>query len=294
MDGIRVVRHGESAYPRPLLDDPDPPAVLYVAGNLGVLARRRVAIVGTRNATNYGKDVSRELGRHLSEHGVAVVSGLALGIDGAAHEGALVPASGAAVGVVGSGLDVVYPRRHARLWERVRQRGVLLSEAPLGAAPEPWRFPARNRIIAGLAEVVVVVESRRAGGSMHTVRAALDRGIPVMAVPGPLRSLGSEGTNQLIAEGAAPVTDYDDVIVALGLATTRAGSAAQQLEAQEALLEPEDAHVLDAVDWTPTPTEDVLRRTGLEPARGAALLTRLEMAGLVRAGPGWWERTMPT
>jgi DNA processing protein len=174
------------------------------------------------------------------------------------------------------------------LWERVRGAGALLSEAPLGAAPEPWRFPERNRVIAGLAEVVVVIESRRAGGSMHTVRAALDRGVPVMAVPGSVRSRASEGTNQLIAEGAIPVTDVDDVLVALGLATV--GATAARPGDAEAGLAAEEQQVLRAVDWTPTQTEDVLRRTGLDPARGAALLTRLEMHGLLRAGSGWWER----
>jgi DNA processing protein len=286
--GIAVHLRGDPHYPAALDHDPEPPALLYSAGDLGVLARRRVAIVGTRRATYLGRDVARELGRGLAEQGVAVISGLALGIDGAAHEGALVPPGAAPVGVVGSGLDVVYPARHARLWERVRGAGALLSEAPLGAAPEPWRFPERNRVIAGLAEVVVVVESRRAGGSMHTVRAALDRGVPVMAVPGSVRSRASEGTNQLIAEGAIPVTDVDDVLVALGLATV--GATAARPGDAEAGLDAEEQQVLRAVDWTPTQTEDVLRRTGLDPARGAALLTRLEMHGLLRAGSGWWER----
>lgn len=289
--GVDVHLRGDPGFPSALADDPEPPAVLYSVGDLRALERRRVAIVGTRRATHYGREVARELGRRLAEGGVAVISGLALGIDGAAHEGALVWPAAMPVGVVGSGLDVVYPRRHARLWERVKHAGALLSEAPLGSAPEPWRFPERNRIIAGLAEVVVVVESRRAGGSMHTVRAALERDIPVMAVPGSVRSRASEGTNQLIAEGAAPVTDVDDVVVALGLSTSGTPSPrAASVEGAEAALGAEERRVLDAVDWTPTLTEDVLRRTGLGPAAGAAVLTRLEMAGLVRAGPGWWER----
>jgi DNA processing protein len=288
--GVDVHLRGDPAYPAVLLDDPEAPALLYSQGDPGLLRRRRAAIVGTRNATHYGRDVARELGRHLAEHGVAVISGLALGIDGAAHEGVLGSPTPAAVGVVGSGLDVTYPRRHARLWERVREQGLLLSEAPLGAAPEPWRFPERNRIIAGLSEVVVVVESRRAGGSMHTVRAALDRDVAVMAVPGSVRSRASEGTNQLIAEGATPVTDPADVILALGL-TTAGTLPLSSHDGGEDQLGPDERKVLAAVDWTPTRTEDVLRRTGFDPATGAAVLNRLEMAGLVRSGPGWWERT---
>ncbi len=298
-EGVGVHLRGDPTYPAALEDDPDPPAILYSRGDPTVLDRRRVAIVGTRRATHYGREIARELGRDLASRDVAVISGLALGIDGAAHWGALAVAGSTPVGVVGSGLDVIYPRRHSELWKRVSGGGVLFSEAPLGAAPEPWRFPERNRIIAGLAEVVVVIESPRAGGSMHTVRAALDRDVAVMAVPGSVRSRASEGTNQLIAEGAAPVTGVDDVIVALGLSTggTGAGTgggtgrgAGWSAPGEDADLGRDERQVLEAVEWTPTKTEDVLRRTSLDPATVTALLNRLEMAGLVHGGPGWWER----
>src|SRR5262249_15322114 len=156
-------------------------------GSLAALDRPRVGLVGTRRCTPTGKSVARQLGRELAACGVAVVSGLAIGIDGCAHQGALAARAAPPVGVVGSRLDVVYPKSHRRLWDDVAAAGVLLSEAPLGAPPEPWRFPARNRILAALSDVVVVVESHAAGGSMHTVRAAVDRGIPVMAVPGSVR-----------------------------------------------------------------------------------------------------------
>src|SRR5204862_479680 len=155
--------------------------------------------------------VARQLGRELAAHGVAIVSGLAIGIDGSAHEGALAAKAAPPVGVVGSGLDVVYPKRHRHLWDAVAAAGVLLSEAPMGAVPERWRFPARNRILAALSDVVVVVESHAAGGSMHTVRAAIDRGIPVMAVPGSMRNPAAAGTNQLLSEGVPPARDPDDI-----------------------------------------------------------------------------------
>src|SRR5581483_11973907 len=170
--GVATVSSG--AYPSALAADIDPPPVVFFRGEPAAIAGPRVAIVGTRDATQYGLDVAYEFGRSLAASGVAVISGLALGIDGAAHAGA--------IAVVGSGLDVVYPRRHASLWRQVERSGVVVGEAPLGARPEPWRFPARNRIIAALADAVVVVESREHGGSMHTVAEAARRGRPVFAV----------------------------------------------------------------------------------------------------------------
>ena len=160
-----------------------------------------------------------ELGSGLAAAGVTVVSGLALGIDGAAHRGALAADGAPVVGVVGSGLDIVYPRGNRDLWDAVADAGTLLSEAPLGAEPEGWRFPARNRLLAALADVVVVVESKRAGGSMHTVEEAIRREVTVMAVPGSVRNPAAAGTNLLLSEGCAPACSTEDVLVALGLAT---------------------------------------------------------------------------
>lgn len=293
--GIGVLVHGEAGYPARLLDDPDPPTVLFWRGHAAArpsdqAPRPAVAIVGTRRCTAYGSDVARDLGRGLAEAGVTVVSGLALGIDGAAHEGALAGAGAAPVGVVGSGLDVVYPPRHRTLWRRVLEAGVLLAEAPPGAAPAPWRFPRRNRILAALADVVVVVESHASGGSLSTVRAAMERDIAVMAVPGSVRSPSSAGTNRLLADGVAPVTDVQDVLVALALeGADRRPAATGLVEAERAAA---DDPVLEAVDWTPTATEEILRRTGLGVADGATRLTRLELLGLVRRRGGWWERVV--
>src|SRR3954452_23713677 len=219
--GVAVHLHADpdSGYPSALAVDHEAPAVLFSKGDMSALVGPRVAIIGSRRCTRYGRDVAFDLGRSLAQAGVRIVSGLALGIDGAAHLGALAAGDGAAppVAVVGSGLDVVYPRAHRRLWSRVAGAGLLLSEAPLGARPEPWRFPARNRILAALADVVVVVESRAKGGSFHTVQAADQRGVTVMAVPGPVRSPASSYTNELLATGSPPARDVDDVLVALDL-----------------------------------------------------------------------------
>ena len=290
---VSVSAYGTGSYPSALVDDPEPPVVLFAsaAGHepTSFDALPRVAIVGTRRCTHYGSDVSRELGRGLAAAGVCVVSGLALGIDGAAHEGALFADAAPPLAVVGSGLDVIYPRRHRRLWERVGVAGAVMSEAPMGAPAEPWRFPLRNRIIAGFADVVVVVESHAAGGSMHTVQAALERGVPVMAVPGSVKSPSSAGTNRLLAEGVAPVLDVDDVLVALAL-EARPNAASGDLSHPPLQLDPALEAVLVAVDFTPTSTEEILRRTGLGLAAGASALTNLEIAGLVRSRGGWWER----
>ncbi len=206
--GLWVLLHGRSGYPAPLTHDPSPPPVLFVQGDAGALAHRRVGVVGTRNATPGGRRTARALGRELAGAGVAVVSGLARGIDGAAHQGVRDVLGDSAgdgapgpIGVVGSGHDVVFPREHRELWNWVAGRGVLISEHPPGSAPLAGRFPQRNRVIAGLSEIIVVVESRATGGSLITVREAMKRDVDVLAVPGSLLNSAARGTNQLIAEG---------------------------------------------------------------------------------------------
>ena len=286
--GVSVTYAGAPDYPPELATDHEAPAVVFHRGDLRCLRGRRVGIIGTRRCSHYGREVARQLGRDLAAAGVAVVSGLAAGIDAAAHEGALSAKGGPAVGIVGSGLDVVYPRSSASLWKRVGDAGLLLSEAPLGARPEQWRFPARNRIIAALSDVLVVVESHAVGGSMHTVRAALDRDVTVMAVPGSVRSSSSTGTNKLLADGVAPVLDVDDVLVALDLAG--AGPSSSLATAAVPPLEPVEAQVLDAVGWEPTPTEAIVVRTGLTIGQATVALNRLERAGIVLDAGGWWER----
>lgn len=283
--GVDVHHPGGAGWPAALVDDPEPPALLFAAGEIAVLDRPRVAVIGTRRCSYAGREVARQLGRELADAGVCVVSGLALGIDGAAHAGALDATVGAPpVAVVATGLDVVYPRRNAELWRAVARRGVVLSEYPLGVRPERWRFPARNRIIAGLADVVVVVESHAEGGSMHTVESALERGRTVMAVPGSVRSPASEGTNALLAAGSAPARDAADVLAVLGLEGAvwqRAGTPPP---------EGDEGRVLDAVGWEPATLEQVADRLGVPLGPVAVHLLALETAGWVRQQGGWYER----
>ncbi len=284
--GVGVTVLGGPGFPAALADDVEPPAVVFTQGDRAAIAGPRVAVVGTRSATRYGIEVANELGEQLSGAGVAVVSGLALGIDGSAHAGALAGGGAPPIGVVGSGLDVIYPREHRALWRAVAERGVVLSEVPLGVRPSRWRFPARNRIIAALADVVVVVESQVTGGSMHTVNEALRRGRTVMAVPGPVRSPASSGTNRLLGEGAVPACDADDVLLALGL------SSGAERRRRDARPEPTaaDREVLRALGWQPASLDRLVLATGRAIDDLALALARLEAAGWVSERGGWYEQ----
>lgn len=288
--GIGVAVVGSAGYPPVLAADIEPPGVVFHRGSPDVVAGPRVAVVGTRQCSATGAGIAWELGRNLASAGVAVVSGLASGIDAAGHRGALSAARGGGgappIGVVGSGLDVVYPRAQAELWRAVASHGVLLSEAPLGARPERWRFPARNRIIAALADLVVVVESHRTGGSMHTVDEADRRGIDVMAVPGSVRAPASAGTNGLLAEGRAPACSADDVLVALGLGP----AGRRSREEVRPRPDPADDPVLEAVGWQPATLDQIVVRTGHGLAVLAPALDRLCEAGWVARRGGWYER----
>ncbi|MGH9296606.1 MAG: DNA-processing protein DprA [Acidimicrobiales bacterium] len=315
--GTRVVRLGDGAYPSRLRDDDFPPELLFVRGDLATSELPAAAIVGTRKATHYGREVAAELGAGLARAGVCVVSGLAIGIDSAAHEGALAPrASAGPLAVSGGGVDVVYPLRNRRLAERIAAAGAIISEAPPGATPEAWRFPLRNRIIAALAQTVVVVESTLKGGSMHTVEAALSRGRQVFAVPGSVTSPASEGTNELLASGALVARNADDVIaevemrcLAEGLAmplaagrsphggdghgataTTRLAASGPEVRRRLAQCSVEEHEAYSAVDEHPTPIDVICERTSLRLGAAALALDRLAELGLVVAADGAWRR----
>lgn len=284
--GIQVTWFGHEAYPASLRSDPSPPAVLFWRGDLTVLDRQCVALVGTRRATPGGREMAFELGHDLAAAGVCVVSGLALGIDGAAHRGALqAGAPGATVGIAASGVDRVYPRRHAELWAAVASAGAVVSETPPGRDAEGWRFPARNRIIAGLVSMVVVVESHATGGSLITADAAIERGVDVRAVPGPVRSPASAGTNQLLFDGPGPVRNAGDILEALGLA----GAGWNPIEPLRPA-DPLQAAVLEAVGRAPTSLNRVVEISGRPLADVAGALYDLAGAGLVVREGDWWQR----
>ncbi len=285
--GVRGVLLDDADYPSQLVADPEAPAALFVRGDLDSLLARRVGVIGTRNATASGLATATDLGEALAAAAVVVVSGLALGIDGAAHRGVRRSGGpGRPVAVVGNGLDVPYPKRHAELWSWVAEAGLLMSEWPPGVAPDAWRFPQRNRILAALSEVLVVVESRERGGSLITARAAADRAVEVMAVPGSPRSRASRGTNQLLVDGAAPVTSVDDVLAMLGLDHRRQGSLPFD---PRPLPNSTQTRVLDVCRLGPCTIDAIAMATGLLVTEAALAAARLEHAGwLVEAG-GWFE-----
>jgi DNA processing protein len=217
--GVRLVFHGEADYPDGISRFPDAPDALFVDGILP--DGPAVAVVGTRRCTAYGREVADGYGAALADAGVVLVSGLARGIDGAAHRGTA-RAEGLGVAVLGSGIDVAYPREHRLLGRRlVELGGGLVTEYPPGTIPEPWRFPLRNRIIAGLSDAVVVVEAGVRGGALITAAKALEYGVPVFAVPGDVDRETSVGCNLLIRDGAHPVLDGDDLVAELSLLVGR-------------------------------------------------------------------------
>ncbi len=297
--GVHVLVPGDAHFPDRLADDPEPPAILFVQGDLAVLTDRpspAVAVVGTRHCSHVGRLVARQLGYDLARAGVRTVSGLALGIDGAAHDGVVTavgerPDRGRPVGVVGSGLDQVYPRGNARLWADVASAGVLVSEYPLGTPPDRWRFPARNRLVAALADLLVVVESPRTGGSIHTVEAAIARGRTVLAVPGSVRNPAAAGTNDLLAAGCPMVRDVDDVLMVLGLegkAPTASAEPAPTAGPAPAAAPTAADEVMVALAAEGATLEQVVVRTGLALASVARRLAELERAGAVTRVGGWY------
>ena len=257
----------------------DPPRALFLRGAADdkILGRPAVAIVGARACSPYGAQVARMLGRELAAAGLVVVSGLARGVDGEAHRGAL-DAGGLTVAVLGCGIDRDYPAAHAELARRICERGLVVSEYEPGVEPAPWRFPARNRIIAGIAAVTVIVEARERSGALITADFALEDGREVFAVPGEITGTLSIGTNRLLRQGATPLTSADDVLELFGLA------ACQRQRAPE--IGVTAARVLEHLADGAASADELARGSDLEPGPLAAGLAELELAGLVSEAEG--------
>ncbi len=283
---IHLLCYSDPRYPPLLRTIHDPPVLLYLRGNLDCLHKPSVAIIGSRAATSYGKRISSMLAGQLARAGIAVVSGLAMGIDGHAHAGSL-EAGGDTVAVLGCGVDVVYPRSHTGLYEQVKERGLLVSEYPLSTRPDGFRFPARNRIISGLSMGVIVVEATCKSGSLITARLALDQGREVFAVPGRIDSKKSEGTHRLIQQGAHLVQSADDVIEELQLAVSmhQVESAPQAEVTPEKLSGPEE-QLFGCIDVYPVDIDELTAKTGIPSGSLHDLLLRLELKGRIRQLPG--------
>jgi DNA processing protein len=283
--GFRFVPRSAPAFPPLLAAIHDPPPGLFLRGDADpkLLAWPAVAIVGARACSGYGAQIARMLGRELAAAGLVVVSGLARGVDAEAHRGAL-DASGPTVAVLGCGIDRDYPAAHSELARRVAATGLIVSEYAPGVEPAPWRFPARNRIVAGLAAATVVVEARERSGALITADLALEEGREVFAVPGEITSALSAGTNALLRLGAAPLTRVEDVLESLGIETASAVAAVPCGLA---------AVVLERLRDRPQGVDELVRVTGLGSDAVARSLVELELAGLAAEAEGVYRAVSP-
>lgn len=281
---VIVVTENRPGYPPLLRHLYDPPPILFVRGDIGLLDRLAVAVVGSRRNTEYGAAAARMVASGLAAARVVVVSGLARGIDGIAHEAAL-EANGPTIAVIGSGIDIAYPRENARLQERVAEQGLLVSEFLPGEAALPHHFPKRNRIIAALSRAVVVIEATAGSGSLITVDHALDLGREVLAVPGALGRPTSAGVNALLRDGAGLVTRVDDILDVIGRVRLESESADQGDERVPAEPGPR-TDVLAAVGVDGAHVDGIAASCGLSPASVLVTLLELEIEGRVRQLPG--------
>jgi len=276
--GASLVLLGDPGYPAPLLDLGDPPPHLFTLGTLSVLARPSVAIVGTRRATPYGERTTTAIAGALAAAGACVVSGMARGVDAAAHRAALAR-GGVTAAVLGTGVDVAYPVGHRALHREVAERGVIISEFPCGARAAPASFPRRNRIIAALATLTIVVEAGVKSGALITSGHALDLGRDVAAVPGPIDSPQHVGSNDLLHKGAHPILSVNDALSLLGLSERSARTD------MAASLRGDERQVWLALGEGAAPIELLTERAALTPRRSLAAVTALEIAGLVETLP---------
>jgi len=280
--GVRIVDFLSGEYPKILLEIPDPPPFLYVKGEPAV-PEPAIAIVGSRRASTYGLMTTARLAGELASHGVAVVSGMARGIDTAAHRGAL-KEGGQSIGVLGCGIDVVYPPENRKLFEEMAGQGALFSEFPMGTLPLAENFPRRNRIISGISRGVLVVEAVENSGSLITAQYALEQGREVFAVPGNINCSTSRGANRLIKQGAKLVESAEDILEELPL---RQGRIAGDRAAEHGFsLTPQEAAVYPLLAGSPLHIDDIIVKSALTVGEVSAILLRLELKGAIMQLPG--------
>lgn len=277
--GNHLVTFADSQYPRPLLEIPDPPPVIYAKGYLHWLNAPCLAMVGSRNSTPQGEKNAEDFAKELTRQGFCIVSGMALGIDGAAHRGAL-KENGATIAVVGTGLDIVYPSRHRDLAHQIAERGLIVSEFPLGTPSRAQNFPRRNRIISGLSRGCLVVEANTHSGSLITAQLAAEQGREVFAIPGSIHSPVTKGCHQLIKQGAKLVDSIQDIIEELGYVSPIGPLPEQANDESEA------SPVLDSMGYDPITIESLMERNGLTSDTLSAMLLVLELEGRVSSLPG--------
>jgi DNA processing protein len=275
----------DPGFPASLRSIPDAPLMLFARGRLELCALPAVAIVGSRNHTHYGRDVTRMLAGAAAAAGIVVVSGMARGLDAVAQHAAL-DHRGTTIGVLGNGIGIVYPAENAQLYDRVESEGLLLTENPPGERPQAGGFPRRNRLISGLATVVVVVEAAKGSGTLVTVSAALEQGRDVMAVPGPITSPTSEGTNQLLRDGADPILHASDMLAKFSIAPQTATAALGPALPPPCTLSGNEAMAFNALTFEPRQLDEIADTTGLPIGALLGVLCGLELGGLIEQLPG--------
>ena len=286
--GATILPYAAADYPARLKTIADPPPFLYVKGGLSAEDERAIAVVGSRSASEYGLRVTRDLCRGLASLGFTIVSGMARGIDAAAHEAAL-EAGGRTVAVLGSGIDVIYPPEHEQLFQRICGQGAVVSELSIGAPPISFNFPARNRLISGMALGVVVVEATEKSGSLITAGLALEQGREVFAVPGEAGASRSRGTHQLIRQGAKLVERVEDVLEEIAPQLARRSAPADVSKPPPVLppnMSPEAKKIFELVLGRPRQIDEVIETSGLQPAKVSEILLDLEILGLLKQLPG--------
>ncbi|MGA8767200.1 MAG: DNA-processing protein DprA [Candidatus Acidiferrales bacterium] len=291
--GCRLLTWDEPEYPARLREIYDPPPLLYVRGNIELLNRHLISVVGARRPTPYGNQMAERLSRDLADRGLVISSGLARGIDASAHKGALSSAAGATIGVLGCGIDVVYPKENKKIFEQIEQRGAIISEFPIGTFPAPQNFPIRNRIIAGMALGVVVVEGAQYSGSLITARLAMEFGREVFGVPGHVTQPSSFGPNQLIKQGAKLVTGWEDIVeelptpVRAELMPVESASHEERAALVEGSLGPTERPLygLLSVDEAQH-VDELVELSGLTSSEVLAALFDMELKGVIRQLPG--------
>ncbi len=278
--GIQIVTLVDEEYPVLLREIDDPPMVLYARGALPIDPARSIAIVGTRRGTRYGKMVAGRFASRLAMKGITVISGLAAGIDTAAHQGAL-DVGGRTVAVCGCGLDYPYPKRNQPMLAQLVKDGAALSEYPLGTRPAKWTFPQRNRILAGLSRGVIVVQAPERSGSLITARLALEQGREVFAVPGNITTITSAGTNQLIKDGAKLVETIEDVLIEFPDLWKQQKPAAEPTEEEGPKLAERERLVYDLIGLEPVHVDDIIARADLSPTEASHVLLLLQLEDLI-------------
>ncbi|MBU1052371.1 MAG: DNA-processing protein DprA [Proteobacteria bacterium] len=286
--GFRIVTMSDRDYPPLLLEIPDPPPFLYVSGNLDS-SSKNIAVVGSRNATGYGISITKKLCSDLVSHNITVVSGMARGIDTAAHEGSLI-GKGKTIAVLGSGLCRIYPEQNTKLFQMISENGAVISELPLMAEPDSFNFPARNRIISGISLGTVVVEATKRSGSLITARLAAEQNREVFAVPGSIQSFKSTGTHTLIKQGAKLVENVKDIIDELSNILSPANDITIQEEKETAYKnirpDSDELLVLKALESYPVHIDELARKVKIQPGKLLSILLTLELQDLIKQEPG--------